>query len=73
MTRREVAGLGALAALVPGVGMAPNADAAFIATMDQVGPDVVITGRGTFDTTGLTSTSPNAPNSTAFVLPSETP
>ena len=45
MTRREVAGLGALAALVLGVGMAPNADAAFIATMDQVGPDVVITGR----------------------------
>jgi hypothetical protein len=73
MTRREVAGLGALAALVLGVGMAPNADAAFIATMDQVGPDVVITGRGSFGTTGLTSTSPNAPNSTAFVLPSETP
>jgi len=71
--RREgkVAGFGALAAPVLGVGMAPNADAAFIATVDQVGPDVVITGRASFDTAGLTSISPNVANSTAFVIPSD--
>ena len=71
--RREgkVAGFGALAAPVLGVGMAPNADAAFIATVDQVGPDVVITGRASFDTAGLTFISPNVANSTAFVIPSD--
>ena len=71
--RREgkVAGFGALAAPVLAVGMAPKADAAFIATVDQVGPDVVVTGRASFDTAGLTFISPNVANSTAFVIPSD--
>jgi hypothetical protein len=71
MRRTKVAGLGALAALVLGFVTAPRADAAFIATMDQVGSDVVITGSGSFDTAGLTSI-PAAPSSpTAFVFPSK--
>jgi PEP-CTERM motif len=45
----------ALGALVAGVNVvvAPKADAAFIATIEQVGADVVVTGSGTIGLAGL--------------------
>jgi hypothetical protein len=49
---------------------ASPAHAAFIATMDQVGANVVIMGMGSFDTAGLTPASPEPPIATAAIAPS---
>jgi hypothetical protein len=68
--RNTAVGLGAAVMLTGVAGLVIPANAAFIATMDQVGADVVITGSGSFDTIGLTPTSPFIPVSTAFVDPS---
>ncbi len=48
----KIAALGVLA-VVAVVGGAPKADAAFIATIEQVGANVVVTGGGTIDLAGL--------------------
>ncbi len=56
--RNTAVGLGAAVMLTGVAGLVLPANAAFIATMDQVGADVVITGSGSFDTIGLTPTSP---------------
>ena len=68
--RNTAVGLGAAVMLTGVAGLVVPANAAFIATMDQVGADVVITGSGSFDTIGLTPTSPFISLSTAFVDPS---
>jgi hypothetical protein len=59
MTRMKVAGLGALAALGLGLAEAPKANAAFIMTLEQVGPNVVATGSGSFDLADLTRVGTN--------------
>ena len=53
MTTKRSAAFGAIALLGLGVGMAPNAQAAFVATMTEVGPNVVVTGSGTINLAGL--------------------
>jgi hypothetical protein len=58
------------AALALAAGFAVPAKAAFIATMDQVGANVVIMGMGSFDTAGLTPASPEPPIATAAIAPS---
>ena len=58
------------AALALAAGFAAPAEAAFIATMEQVGANVVITGNGSFDTAGLTPASPEPPIATAAIVPS---
>ena len=47
---------------------APSAQAAYIVTLDQVGTNVVATGSGTIDLTGLNLANSNA--SGAFIVPS---
>jgi hypothetical protein len=67
--RNPMTGLGLACATVAGAtGVVPLAHAAFIATMDQVGANVVITGNGSFDTAGLTSASP-IPGGSASISP----
>jgi hypothetical protein len=52
-TRKHVfCGILALVSLL-GLGITQSARANFIATIDQVGPNVVVTGSGTIDLTGL--------------------
>jgi hypothetical protein len=51
---RKIAAVGALAALGFAIGVAPRAEAAFIATIEQIGSNVVVTGSGSLDLTGLT-------------------
>ena len=58
------------AALALGAGLAVPAQAGFIATMDQIGGNVVVTGSGSFDTAGLTSTTPFPAHPTAAINPS---
>jgi hypothetical protein len=53
MTRMKVAALGALAALGLGLTGVSKADAAFVMTLEQVGPNVVATGSGSFDLADL--------------------
>jgi PEP-CTERM motif len=64
----KIVALGALA-VGASVVVAPKAQAAFIATMEQVGSDVVITGSGSFDTTDLTAISPSLGGSGGLVSP----
>jgi hypothetical protein len=45
--------IAAVAVLAFGVGVAPRAEAAFIATIEQSGSDVVVSGGGSFDLSGL--------------------
>ncbi len=68
--RNTAVGLGAAVMLTGVAGLVIPANAAFIATMDQVGADVVITGSGSFDTIGLTPTSPFFPESELSITPS---
>jgi hypothetical protein len=49
----KIAAIGVLA-VGASVAVAPKAQAAFIATIEQVGANVVVTGSGTFDLAGLT-------------------
>jgi hypothetical protein len=67
--RNTATSLGAAVMLIGVAGPVRPANATFIATMEQVGANVVITGSGSFDTVGLTPTSPFAASSTAFVEP----
>ena len=54
MTTRKHAFYGILALVsLLGLGITQSARANFIATIDQVGPNVVVTGSGTIDLTGL--------------------
>jgi len=53
----------ALIAAIMTIMTAANANAAVIVNFSQVGADVVVTGSGTFDTSGLTKLSPNIPGS----------
>jgi hypothetical protein len=52
------AGLSALAMLAVGVGMARNAEAAYIVTLVQDGSNVVATGSGSLDLASLTDSGP---------------
>ena len=54
MRRTKVAALGALLGAVAAGGMAPKANAAYIATLEQVGNNVVGTGSGSINTSALT-------------------
>jgi len=45
--------LGAMALLGLSIGIAPNAKAAFVATMVESGPNVVVTGSGSINTAGF--------------------
>jgi hypothetical protein len=67
--RNTAISLGAAVMLIGVAGPVRPANATFIATMEQVGANVVITGSGSFDTVGLTPTSPFAASATAFVEP----
>jgi hypothetical protein len=49
----RIAALGALAVLGLGGGVVPKAQAAFVATIEQVGSNVVVTGSGTINLGGL--------------------
>ena len=68
---KKTLGLGTAVMLAGVAGLALPANAAFIATMDEVGPDVVITGSGSFDTSGLTPITPASANSVGYVEPSK--
>jgi hypothetical protein len=66
---KRLAGI-AVAGAIAAAGVVLPAHAGFIATMQQVGGNVVVTGTGSFDTAGLIPGSPAAPSSTAVIDPS---
>lgn len=61
--------VGAAIMLTAMAGFARPANASFIATMRQVGSNVVISGNGSFNTAGLTPTLPGAPGGAAAIDP----
>ena len=67
MTRMKVAALGALAALGLGLTGVSKADAAFVMTLEQVGPNVMATGSGSFDLADLIVQGTNAVKSNEII------